>query len=114
MCKKLTVIVRMQVLRETMRNLLQVCLNRSVTSIAIPSLGAGKLGYPHNVVADILFTEVLGFNNQHPSFFKKIIFVLSENEIYETFMKVYVQRLHISSAKEVSYICYKLHVFSRR
>jgi O-acetyl-ADP-ribose deacetylase (regulator of RNase III) len=72
-----------------------------MTSIAIPSLGAGKLGYPHHIIADILFTEVLVFNQQHPAFLQKVVFVLSEKEIYESFMKVYVQQLCVCSSEEV-------------
>ena len=91
-----------QTLREAIQNILQICLNRNMTSIAIPSLGAGKLGYPHHIIADILFTEVLVFNQQHPAFLQKVVFVLSEKEIYESFMKVYVQQLCVCSSEEVS------------
>ena len=86
-----------------MRNVLKVCLDKGVSSIAIPSLGAGNLGYPHHVVADVMFNEVRIFNSQHPSFFKEIIFILTERKVYESFMKVYAQQLCDSSTKEVSY-----------
>lgn len=82
-----------QVLRETIKRLLQVALDRGVSSIAIPSLGAGKLGYPHQMVAVTLFSEVLLFNQKHPSCIKKFIFVLAENSVYESFIKVYTQHL---------------------
>ena len=85
-----------------MRNVLKVCLDKGVSSIAIPSLGAGNLGYPHHVVADVMFNEVLIFNSQHPSFFKEIIFILTERKVYESFIKVYAQQLCDSSTKEVS------------
>lgn len=98
----------MQALRETVRNILCICLNRIITSIAIPSLGVGKLRYPHHVVADVLFTEVLAFNEKHPTFFKKIVFVLSEREVYESFMKVYIEQLHICSTEAVSYLIFSI------
>ena len=93
----------MQALRETIRNILQVCLKQNITSIAIPSLGTGKLGYPHHVVADILFAEILVFNETHPAYFKQMVFVLSKKEIYESFMKVYVKQLCLYNEK-VSFI----------
>lgn len=82
-----------QVLMETMKNLLRVALDRGISSIAIPSLGAGKLGYPHQMVAVTLFSEVLLFNQKHPSCIKKFLFVLAENSVYESFIKVYTQQL---------------------
>ena len=72
-----------------------------MTSIAIPSLGAGKFGYPQHIVADIIFTEVLVFNQQHPAFLQKMVFVLSEKDVYEHFMKVYVQQLCVCEVSHV-------------
>ena len=92
----------MQALRETVRNILRICLNRTITSIAIPSLGVGKLHYPHHVVASVLFTEALVFNEKRPAFFQKIVFVLSEKEIYESFMKVYIEQLYAYRTEKVS------------
>lgn len=91
----------MQAMRETIRNVLHVCQNRSLTSVAFPSLGTGKLGYPPHVVADILFTEVLVFNNKHPAFFQDVVFVISEKEMYESFMKVYIKQLSIYNSVKV-------------
>ena len=82
-----------KVLRETVKNLLQVTSDRDISSIAIPSLGTGKLGYPISVVAKILFSEILLFKSKHPSSLEKVVFVLNEDEKYEYFMKIYLQHL---------------------
>lgn len=96
-----TCILFIQALRETIRNVLHVCRNKSLSSVAFPSLGTGILGYPPHVVADILFTEVLVFNNKHPAFFRDVVFVISEKEIYESFMKVYIKQLSIYNSDKV-------------
>lgn len=96
-----TCILFIQALRETVRNVLHVCWNKSLSSVAFPSLGTGILGYPPHVVADILFTEVLVFNNKHPAFFRDVVFVIYEKEIYESFMKVYIKQLSIYNSDKV-------------
>ena len=87
--------------REAVRNILQICLDLSITSIAFPSLGTGKLGYPHDVVADIILAEVLGFNKRHKKFFERFVLVLSETDVYEIFMKVYAEKLQLSMTEKV-------------
>ena len=84
-----------------MQNILQICLDQSLTSIAIPSLGTGKLGYPHHLVADVVISEVLGFNEKHPKFFKKVVLVLSERHVYEKCMKIYSEKLLTSTSEKV-------------
>ena len=84
-----------------MQNILQICLDQSLTSIAIPSLGTGKLGYPHHLVADVVISEVLGFNEKHPKFFKKVVLVLSERHVYEKCMKIYAEKLLTSTSEKV-------------
>jgi poly [ADP-ribose] polymerase 10/14/15 len=87
--------------REAMQNILQICLDQSLTSIAIPSLGTGKLGYPHHLVANVVISEVLGFNEKHPKFFKKVVLVLSERDVYEKCMKIYAEKLLTSTSEKV-------------
>ena len=99
-------------MRETFHNVLQVCFDRKLTSIAIPSLGIGNLSYPHNIVADILITEVLGFNAKHPHYFEKVVFVLSEKEVYESFMKNYLKHLCICSKEGVSSFNVYAHMYT--
>jgi O-acetyl-ADP-ribose deacetylase (regulator of RNase III) len=90
-----------RVFKEAMQNILQICLDQSLTSIAIPSLGTGKLGYPHHLVADVVISEVLGFNEKHPKFFKKVVLVLSERHVYEKCMKIYAEKLLTSTSEKV-------------
>ena len=91
----------MQVFREAVQNILKICHNQSLTSIAIPSLGTGKLGYPNNFVADIIISEVLGFNEKYPKFLKEVVLVLYERDVYEACMKVYAEKLQISTLEKV-------------
>ena len=84
-----------------MQNVLQICFDQSLTSIAIPSLGTGQLGYPHHLVADVVISEVLGFNEKHPNFLKKVVFVLAERDTYEKCIKVYAEKLLTSTSEKV-------------
>ena len=90
----------LQVLKSTMKNLLKVCLENGISSIAIPSLGTGNLGYPHYVVATILLRELILFNKEHPSRITST-FVLAENAVYEGFIKVYAQNLCENGSEKV-------------
>ena len=38
-----------------------------MTSIALPAIGAGGLGYPHDVVAKTMVDEIREFRRQHPT-----------------------------------------------
>ena len=37
------------------------------TSIAIPAIGTGNLGFPHKVTAQLMYEEVLSFSQQNPN-----------------------------------------------
>ena len=75
-----------------MKNVLKICLKNGISSVAIPSLGTGNLGYPYHVVATILLRELILFNKEHPSHIMFTL-VLAENAVYEGFIKVYAQNL---------------------
>ncbi|KAL9972371.1 hypothetical protein ACROYT_G018656 [Oculina patagonica] len=56
---------------QELRNIIKKCLSaaqkRSLVSIAIPAIGTGNLGYPHDRVAAASFDEVLKFSKNNPS-----------------------------------------------
>ena len=87
--------------REAVQNVLQICFSQSLSSIGFPSLGAGKLGYPDHFVADVIISEVMAFNEKHPSFLKQVVLVLAEKDIYGHFMKVYAEKLQTSTTEMV-------------
>lgn len=68
---------------------------KSVVSIAIPSLGVGNLNYPASVSARILFDQVIAFHAQFPTAsVQRFHFVIYEKKVYEEFSKEYAQRMN--------------------
>lgn len=83
----------MQVFRETIQNVLRAAKTKGVSSIAIPSLGVANLNYPANVSAHILFDEVIAFNARNPAAIQKFHFVIYDKGAFQTFNKLYAQRM---------------------
>ncbi|KAL3865261.1 hypothetical protein ACJMK2_006875, partial [Sinanodonta woodiana] len=55
--------------------------NKKYISIAFPSIGTGKLRYPKDLVASIMFHSVANFEKAHPkSKLEEVIFVISEKD----------------------------------
>ena len=92
----------LQILREAVQNILQICFDKSLTSIAFPSIGTGNLGYPSNIVADVIFSEVIAFSEKHPLYFKRVVLVLPERSKFQSFMKVFAEKLQVHSIENVS------------
>ena len=57
----------LQALRDIIKKCLKEAQKRKLASIAIPAIGTGKLGYPHDRVAAASFDVVLTFSKNNPS-----------------------------------------------
>lgn len=60
------------------------CLQRASeaghSSIAFPAVGAGKLGYPANIVSKAMFNAVETFYTSKPASALRVVFVLFEGD----------------------------------
>ena len=64
-------------LRTAVSNALLTASTSGYTSVAMPAVGTGSLGFPADVVADIMFDTVINFRKQNPqSNIKEVRFVL--------------------------------------
>ncbi|XP_019851552.1 PREDICTED: poly [ADP-ribose] polymerase 14-like [Amphimedon queenslandica] len=78
------------VLREVVRNCLDECTRLKVKSLSMPSIGAGNLKYPPDIVARVLIEETVSFfqKNNGKTTLKLVHFVIYEQDIFEKFQKV--------------------------
>ena len=56
-----------QILRQFMVTCLSTAHKSNMTSIAIPAIGTGNLGYPRDKVAAAMYDEVRKFSKTNPS-----------------------------------------------
>jgi len=56
----------LQALRQLIAKSLDAVHTRRLTSIAIPAIGVGKLGFPEQLVATIMLDEVRQFSSHKP------------------------------------------------
>ena len=94
-------IFTMQLFRETVKQILCIGKNMSVSSIAIPSLGLANLGFPANISARILFQEVIAFHAQYPNSIQKFVFVIYEKTVFQAFSKEFADQMSGGSQPQV-------------
>ncbi|KAI8490330.1 positive regulation of interleukin-4-mediated signaling pathway [Branchiostoma belcheri] len=68
-----------------LRDILQKCLQEGQKagsqSIAFPAIGTGGLGFPHDLVAQVMFEEVMKYSSKNPAgSLKEIRFVIYEGD----------------------------------
>lgn len=68
---------------------MEECSRLNVSSVAIPSLGAGNLFYPHSIVAKCLLEETFDYLMEHDGItsLKTVHFVLLDAHMYTTFLR---------------------------
>lgn len=73
------------------RKCLQECTRLRAKSISIPSIGAGNLGYPGNVVAGCLLEETLNYlsNNEGKTTIQLVHFVIFDGTVHQAFQSEY-------------------------
>uniref|UniRef100_A0A1X7U0T8 Macro domain-containing protein n=1 Tax=Amphimedon queenslandica TaxID=400682 RepID=A0A1X7U0T8_AMPQE len=78
------------VLREVVRNCLDECTRLKVKSLSMPSIGAGNLKYPPDIVARVLIEETISFfqKNNGKTTLKLVHFVIYQQDICDEFQKV--------------------------
>ncbi|XP_069840937.1 protein mono-ADP-ribosyltransferase PARP14-like [Dendropsophus ebraccatus] len=78
-----------QVLRQTMQTCLDTAEKKQLTSITFPAIGTGVLGFPKDVVAALMFDEVLKFSSSSKNQrLQKVIFMLHPKDT-ETIKEFY-------------------------
>ena len=69
-----------------MMDVMQNCGKVQASSVAIPSIGAGNLGFPPDVVARIMFQTTTAYLEQNiNTSLKKIILVIFDSTTYNAF-----------------------------
>ncbi|XP_027791743.2 protein mono-ADP-ribosyltransferase PARP9 isoform X1 [Marmota flaviventris] len=53
------------ILKNAMKQCLEECLKPNITSISFPALGSGNIGIGKDIVAELMFNEVLVFAKEH-------------------------------------------------
>ena len=83
-------------LKETVEKCLKECEHKGAHSIAFPALGAGNLGYPPKVVAEVMITTVQSHYKTNPtSCIKEVKFVIFKDDTYKEF-EGFLSQLFIS------------------
>ena len=76
-------------LEKTVEKCLKECEHKGAHSIAFPALGAGNLGYPPKVVAEVMITTVQSHYKTNPtSCIKEVKFVIFKDDTYKEFERV--------------------------
>ncbi|XP_059199634.1 poly(ADP-ribose) polymerase family member 14-related sequence 1 isoform X3 [Centropristis striata] len=56
------------------------CLNKAedsgLTSISFPAIGTGNLAFPKDLVASLMFDEIIAFSKKQPKHLKKVVIIL--------------------------------------
>ena len=85
----------LQVLRRFVRNCLQETGNNNLTSIAIPPIGVGKLGFDPRFVASVMREEVFEFSRRNPqTSLKEVRFVLYHSDSPSIQVSIYFVRYY--------------------
>lgn len=65
---------------KTLKGIFRDCLDKAessgLTSISIPAIGTGNLGFPKDVVVTLMLDEILAFSSKKPKHLKKAMIVL--------------------------------------
>lgn len=77
------------------------CTRLKVKTVAIPSIGAGQLNYPPDVVAQIIVSEAFLYieKNQGNTTLEKINFVIFEKSLYDMFQAIFQSTMATSRPK---------------
>ena len=84
--------IKFQVLRAAVYKCLSRASNSSYTTIAIPGLGSGQLGYHRDIVAKVTSSAVKYLRSKHPSSsLREVICVIhpSNAQLIEAFKKMF-------------------------
>ena len=88
-------------LKEVVKKCLQECARLKAKSISIPSIGAGNLGYPADVVAKCLLEETASYlsRNKSKTSLQLVHFVIFDGTVHQAFQAKYSR---MSSGKDDS------------
>ena len=80
-------------MEEILQKCLQVCEQKSASSVAFPSLGTGNLGYPPNIVAKVMVTTVQNYYKVYrATCIRSVKFVIFKDNIYKEFEGLLLQQ----------------------
>uniref|UniRef100_A0A1X7UHJ5 Poly [ADP-ribose] polymerase n=1 Tax=Amphimedon queenslandica TaxID=400682 RepID=A0A1X7UHJ5_AMPQE len=79
------------VLKQVVYKCLEECTRLKLKSLSMPSIGAGNLKYPNDVVARVLMEETASFfqKNQGKTSLQLVHFVIFDQKIYDEFQSIY-------------------------
>ena len=83
----------LQILRRFVSSCLQETGKNNMTSIAIPPIGVGKLGYDPRFVASVMRDEVFEYSRRNPqTSLKEVRFVLYQSDYPSIQVSIYFVR----------------------
>ncbi|XP_023557988.1 poly [ADP-ribose] polymerase 9 isoform X2 [Octodon degus] len=87
------------VLKNAVKDCLEKCLALNISSISFPAVGSGSIGMPKNIVAEIMFDEVLKFAKNHlkKKLTVKFVILPDDWETYLTFRAEMVNKSNMLS-----------------
>ena len=70
-----------QLMQKVVRDALSYASEKDFKSVALPAMGTGKLRFPRDVVAEIMFNSVIEFSKANPATsVKDVRFVLYDKD----------------------------------
>ncbi|XP_069389111.1 protein mono-ADP-ribosyltransferase PARP14-like [Paralichthys olivaceus] len=63
------------------KNCLDKAEDTGLTSIALPAVGTGNLGFPRDLVASLMLTEISAFSMKKPKHLKEVVIVLYAGDV---------------------------------
>ncbi|XP_054431186.1 protein mono-ADP-ribosyltransferase PARP14 [Pteronotus mesoamericanus] len=70
-----------KIMEDIIRKCLEITENLSLKSIAFPAIGTGNLGFPKDVFAELIISEVFKFSsNNQPTALQEVYFLLHPND----------------------------------
>ncbi|MFT7809774.1 poly ADP-ribose polymerase 14-like [Arapaima gigas] len=78
-------------LREIVQNCLKLAEKAEARSISFPAIGAGKLGFPTDLVPKLMLEEIFIFSKLCPFYLKEVFFIVSpsDTETVESFSRAF-------------------------
>ena len=90
-------------LQDVILQLLNEAHKENMTSIAIPALGTGQLGFPEDVVATVMYHACEGFSRDYPdASIKDIRFIIhDQDQATITVWHLYIKSLFYTSSGDL-------------
>ena len=75
------VLCAFQIMENIIRECLEITESLSLNSIAFPAIGTGNLGFPKNIFAELITSEVFKFSSKNqPTTLQEVCFLLHPSD----------------------------------